>query len=67
MMRRSKRIRDVADKYDIPVELITKLIVSVDTNKHITKNNKMQKAFDSIIGQGWLHYNSVEGALNHED
>ena len=60
-------IRDVADKYDIPVELITKLIVSVDTNKHITKNNKMQKAFDSIIGQGWLHYNSVEGALNHED
>ncbi|MFQ9443832.1 MAG: hypothetical protein ACLR01_03065 [Vescimonas sp.] len=45
-------IRDVADKYDIPVELITKLIVSVDTNKHITKNNKMQKAFDSIIGQG---------------
>lgn len=60
-------IRDVADKYDIPVELITKLIVSVDTNKHITKNNKMQKAFDSIIGQGWLHYNSVEGVLNHED
>ena len=60
-------IRNVADKYDIPVELITKLIVSVDTNKHITKNNKMQKAFDSIIGQGWLHYNSVEGALNHED
>ena len=60
-------INDVANKYDIPVELITKLIVSVDTNKHITKNNKMQKAFDSIIGQGWLHYNSVEGALNHED
>lgn len=60
-------IQNVADKYDIPVELITKLIVSVDTNKHITKNNKMQKAFDSIIGQGWLHFDSVEGALNHED
>ena len=60
-------IQSVAEKYDIPVELITKLIVSVDTNKHITKNNKMQKAFDSIIGQGWLHFDSVEGALNHED
>lgn len=60
-------IKEVAAKYDIPEELITKLIVSVDTNKHITKNNKMQKAFDSIIGQGWLHYNSVEGVLNHED
>jgi len=27
----------------------------------------MQKTFDSIIGQGWLHYNSVEGALKHEN
>ena len=30
-----------------------------------------ENAFDfdvsDIIGQGWLHYNSVEGALNHED
>lgn len=60
-------IKVIAEKYDIPVELITKLIVSVDTNKHITKNNKMQKAFDSIIGQGWLHFDSVEGALKHED
>jgi len=60
-------IDNIAEKYDIPVELITKLIVSVDTNKHITKNNKMQKTFDSIIGQGWLHFDSVEGALNHED
>ena len=60
-------IENIAEKYDIPVELITKLIVSVDTNKHITKNNKMQKTFDSIIGQGWLHFDSVEGALNHED
>lgn len=31
------------------------------------ESNKMQKAFDSIIGQGWLHFDSVEGALNHED
>lgn len=60
-------IQNIAEKYDIPVELITKLIVSVDTNKHITKNNKMQKAFDSIIGQEWLHFDSVEGALNHEN
>lgn len=60
-------IKRVADNYDIPVELITKLIVSVDTNKHLTRNNKMQKAFDQIIGQGWLHYNAVEGVLDNED
>ena len=60
-------IEKVADNYDIPVELITKLIVSVDTNKHLTRNNKMQKAFDQIIGQGWLHYNAVEGVLDNEN
>lgn len=60
-------INGVADKYDLPTELITKLIVSVDSNKHVTKNNKMQKAFDQIIGQGWLHHDVVEGVIDNED
>lgn len=60
-------IKEVADKHNIPVELITKLIVSVDTNKHITRNNKMQKSFDQIINQGWLHYDAVEGVINNEN
>lgn len=60
-------IEDVARKYDIPVELITKLIVSVDENKHITRNNKMQKAFDQIINQNWLHFNTIERVLEDEN
>ena len=60
-------IEEVAAKFDIPVELITKLIVSVDENKHITRNNKLQKAFDQIISQNWLHYNSIERAFDNED
>ena len=60
-------IEDVSKQYDVPVELITKLIVSVDENKHITKNNKLQKAFDQIINQGWLHYDTIERVLEHED
>ena len=52
---------------NIPVELITKLIVSVDENKHITRNNKLQKAFDQIISQNWLHYNSIERAFDNEN
>ena len=62
-----KNLRAAGEKYNIPVELITKLIVSVDTNKHITRNNKMQKAFDQIIGQGWLHYDAVEGVLENDN
>lgn len=60
-------IKEVSDKHNIPVELITKLIVSVDTNKHITRNNKIQKTFDQIINQGWLHYDAVEGVINNEN
>ena len=56
-------IEEVADKYAIPVELITKLIVSVDENKHITRNNKLQKSFDQIINQNWLHFNMIDRGL----
>lgn len=60
-------IEEVAEKYDIPIELITKLIVSVDNNKHITKNNKLKKAFDQIINQSWLHYDNIERVLQDEN
>lgn len=60
-------INSISSQYDIPVELITKLIVSVDENKHITRNTRMQKAFDQIINQGWLHYDAIEGALEQNE
>lgn len=62
-----RAIEGVAEKYSLPFELITKLIVSVDSNKNITRNNKMQKSFDQIIGQGWLHYEAIEGMIENED
>jgi len=60
-------IKIVADKYNIPLELITKLIILVDEYKNITRNNKLQKSFDQIINQNWLHYNSIEKGLKDED
>ncbi len=60
-------INIVADKYNIPLELITKLIISVDEHKNITRNNKLQKSFDQIINQNWLHYNSIEKGLKDEN
>jgi len=62
-----KEIEEIALKYDVPLELITKLIIAVDTTKHITKNNKTQKLIDAILNQGWLHYDKIEGALKNED
>ena len=60
-------------EHDVSCISAKSIINNIDKTKyildcvHITKNNKMQKTFDSIIGQGWLHFDSVEGALNHED
>lgn len=62
-----KSIEEISEKYDIPVELITKLIISVDENKHLTRNNKMQKSFDQIINQGWLHFDAIERVLESEN
>lgn len=62
-----RAIEKIAQTYDIPLELITKLIIAVDTTKHLTKNNKTQKVIDAILNQGWLHYDMIEGVLKNED
>lgn len=60
-------INEIAEQYDLPSELIIKLIASVDKNKNITQNNKLQKEFDKIINQEWLHYDAIKEGLGHED
>ena len=57
----------VAKKYDIPEELLTKLIISIDKNKHLTGNNKMQKEFDKILNQTWLHFDVINEELYDEN
>lgn len=60
-------IEDVALRYDLPVELITKIIVSVEKNKHITRNNRLQKEFDKLIQQEWIHVDAIKDGLDNED
>jgi len=60
-------IYNVAQKYDIQEELLTKLIISIDKNKHLTRNNKLQKEFDKILNQSWLHFNLINEELSDED
>lgn len=53
-------IMDMCEKEDIPKELITKLIIAVENNKHFTRGNKTEKAIEKIINQGWLHHNNIK-------
>ena len=60
-------IRETAEKSDIPFELITKLIVMINSNKYIAKSTKLKKEFDKLLNQEWIHHETIKEGLNDED
>ena len=62
-----KDIEQVAQKYNLEPEIIKKLIVSVDKNKHYTRSNSLKKEVTSIINQEWLHQNILPEEHRNED
>ncbi len=66
-----KEVVDEIKKYcaenDVEFELISKLIIEIDKNKYFTRGSAVTKAFDRIMNQGWLHFDSIERGLKYED
>jgi len=62
-----EEIKGLCNENQIEFELISKLIVEIESNKNYTKSSVMTKAFDRIINQGWLHFDSIEKGLQNED
>ena len=60
-------IKSIAQEYDLPEELVTKLIVTVEKNKHITRNSRLQKEFDKVMQQEWIHFDAIRDGMNNED
>lgn len=60
-------IKEYCEQYNVPFELISKLIISIDTNKNYTNNSMVTKAFDKILNQGWLHFDNIEKGLNYDN
>lgn len=52
---------------NVEFELISKLIIEIEANKNYSRNSILTKAFDKIINQGWLHFESIERGLSNED
>lgn len=50
-----REIQSIAEKHEIEPELMAKLIVSVDKNKHYTRSNAIKKDVAKILNQDWLH------------
>lgn len=60
-------IKNAADDANIPFELISKLIVAINSNKYVAKSSKVQKEFDKLINQEWIHYEAIKMGLKDEN
>lgn len=62
-----RELKDASDSSDIPFELITKLIVMINSNKYIAKSSKIKKEFDKLLNQEWIHYEAIKEGLKDEN
>ena len=62
-----EELKKSADESDIPFELITKLIVMINSNKYVAKSAELKKEFDKLLNQEWIHYESIREGLKDEN
>lgn len=60
-------IRRLCEENDVEFELIAKLIIEIEANKNYTNASMIPRAFDRVINQGWLHFESIEKGLRNEN
>lgn len=60
-------IKKCCAENNVEFELISKLIIEIDKNKYFTRSSAVTKAFDKIMNQGWLHFDSIERGLKYEN
>ncbi len=62
-----QEIKKHCQQYEIPFDLICKLIVEINKNKYYTRSVVISKAFDKVLNQGWLHFDTIQRGLNDEN
>lgn len=63
-------IKDTCDEFGIEYDMLAKLVVAIENNKHYTRGQKVNKAFDKVVHEGWLHYENIKKAkeeINYEN
>lgn len=60
-------INELCERYDVPFDLISKLIIAVDNSKFYTRSTVTAKDVERILNEGWLHFDSIREGLTHED
>ncbi len=62
-----EELKKAADESEIPFELITKLVVMINSNKYVAKSARLRKEFDKLLNQEWIHFETVKEGLKNED
>lgn len=60
-------IKEACVERNVEFELISKLLVEIDSLKSFNRSDLITKAFNKIINQGWLHFESIEKGLSDEN
>ena len=60
-------LHTLCEKYDVPFDLVSKLMISVDNSKFYTRSAVVEKNVEKILNEGWLHFDAIREGLNHED
>ena len=60
-------LRDLCKKYDVPFDLMSKLMISVDNSKFYTRSSVTAKHVERILNEGWLHFDAIREGLKDED
>ena len=60
-------LQNLCEKYEVPFELMSKLMISVDNSKFYTRSSVTAKHVERILNEGWLHFEAIREGLKHED
>lgn len=60
-------LHSLCAKYEVPFDLVSKLMISVDNSKFYTRSAVTAKNVERILNEGWLHFEVIREGLNHED
>lgn len=60
-------IRQLCEENNVPFDLMSKLMITVDNTKFYTRSSVSAKNVERILNEGWLHFENVQEGLNHED
>lgn len=59
-------LKELCQKYDVPFDLMSKLMISVDNTKFFTRSSVSAKNVERILNEGWLHFEAVKEGFENE-